>query len=409
VMSKSDMSKICIRGLDISLLLLFIFPILPLRISGFSIIPLAVFAILNLAITGFDKKKDESWLIFLAFLILPIMYLSELIYTENSAYVWREVQRKMGLIIIPFLFIMIHHSRFKMNVNRYLNAFVIAVLSLVLFTLTMLIVYGVNQDYLVSGGLPFALRTTVEELVGLHPTYLGIVVAFSAIVLVERLSGRVKENCFGFIQAMQVLAIMLMSGFLFLIAARIVILAYILVLMVLAIKGTKSLKWRFGIVSIVGISSLVALFTVPIISDRMMEFFDSSPNSTNVRTMIYGCSWGVISEHWFFGVGVERLQPLLDTCYRQFQGVTSKSYFQYNTHNEFLNILCAKGISGLMVFAGLLTLLFRQAKGNGLAIAFLLLFGVTCITENLLERQIGVFFFSVFGSLFGIVQIDRKK
>ena len=68
----------------------------------------------------------------------------------------------------------------------------------------------------------------------------------------------------------------------------------------------------------------------------------------------YDCSLELAKEYWLFGVGVERLQFILDMCYGQFTAVNGETYFQYNTHNEYLNVLCGKGIIGLMAFLGLL-------------------------------------------------------
>lgn len=405
---KIDMDKICYRGVDLSLLLLFVFPILPLRIAGFAIIPLAIFTILNIGFNGVDQKNDESWLVFLAFILLPIIYLTELIYTENLPFVWQEVQRKMGLIILPFIFMMLHHSKFKPNVDRYLKAFVFSVSGLVLYASILLLFAGVNQEYLLSGGLPFALRTTTEELVNLHPTYFGLVIAFSATVLIERISRTVKVSKFSFTQALRLFVVLLLTGFLLMLAARIVIVAYIIVLMFLIGKRVSSSYWRAIIVSILGLVSLAALFTVPILSDRMMELFDATSNSTNVRVMIYDCSLELAKEHWLFGAGLERLQFILDMCYAQFTAVNGETYFQYNTHNEYLNVLCGKGIIGLMAFLGLLIFLFRKVSGNALGVAFLVLFCFTCLTENLLDRQVGVFFFATFGSLFGILLAPQK-
>ena len=141
---------------------------------------------------------------------------------------------------------------------------------------------------------------------------------------------------------------------------------------------------------------------VPTMYERITEVFESDSNSTNVRAMIYSCSVELAKDHWLTGVSVERLQFYLNICYTQFGDIEGRLMPKFNTHNEYLNLICGKGILALSSFVILLVALFKKAIRQPDFLSFCILFALVCLTENLLERQIGVFFFTLIGGLYGI-------
>ena len=172
-------------GLQLSLVLLFAFPIFHLRFSVFIVILFLLFSGITLFLSKETLRDKERLLLLAAFFLLPIIYLNELTYTENLTYVWFIVQRKMGLILIPVGFFMLYRSGFVLNGRRHVNVFVASNIGLVLYASTMILLNGLNPEHVDTGGVAFAFRTAVSSYVHLHPTYLGMMVSFSALVLIN--------------------------------------------------------------------------------------------------------------------------------------------------------------------------------------------------------------------------------
>ena len=100
-----------------------------------------------------------------------------------------------------------------------------------------------------------------------------------------------------------------------------------------------------------------------------------------------------------FGQGSE-IQLLKE---KYFQKKLYISYLnEFNTHNEYLSILMKTGILGLVLFLFVLYFGFASAwnKRDPLFLSFILLIVIVCISENLLDLNKGIFFYSFFFSLF---------
>ena len=397
------LAKTIRNGLNWSLLLLFTFPLLPIRIATLTVFPFALFSILSWFQNQRGIYSKQSVMLLFGFVLLPLLYLSELIYADNLPYVWREIQRKMGLLIFPVLFFLIRSTGNDLNPTKYLTTFVGSSLIMVVYTSIMLLISGVDQVYLESGGFVFALRSTIEELTGLHPTYFGLIISFSSCILIDRLfktqlkSNQLEVTFLSFL-------ILVFISFLMLLSARMVILSLIIAVCYMAILRFRSWNMRILVLAMVFGFSIMSFIFIPTVNIRLMEVFQNGLNSTNIREMIYSCSWDLARNNMIFGVGIEKLQFSLDICYTQFSMFTGSEYFQYNTHNEYLNVLCGKGIFGLLSFIFLLFNLAKQSKGKLLLQAFIILFFTTCLTENLLERQVGVFLLGVVGGVLGFSQ-----
>ena len=189
-----------------------------------------------------------------------------------------------------------------------------------------------------------------------------------------------------------------------LLASRIVIVAVIVGILVIGLAHLKKMRSKilflFGTISIVSVSILL----VPSVKERVSELMSDEVNSTSIRYSIFDCSTDLVKSNWLFGASIENAQNQLDECY-DIKGIEA-DLIGFNSHNEYLNILLTKGVFLLIAFLTLLFVLFIRARGNILFIVFLCIFAIVCFTENLLERQMGVFFFSLFAGAF--VFLDDK-
>jgi O-antigen ligase len=87
-----------------------------------------------------------------------------------------------------------------------------------------------------------------------------------------------------------------------------------------------------------------------------------------------------------------------------------RSYlFQLNAHNQYFSFLINSGIIGLFVYLYFLFFGFSGAikKRDFLLLSFLILIAVVSVSENILDVNKGIFFYSFFSSLF-LLNPDQK-
>jgi O-antigen ligase len=155
---------------------------------------------------------------------------------------------------------------------------------------------------------------------------------------------------------------------------------YVLILLVMVSLSLPSLRNR--------LAEMVSLKTQQNIAN----------NTISQRTTILFCSLQVFSDNIFLGTGSRNFQKKLNDCYASVGfPVTDKQNF--NPHNQYLSMSVNYGIFIMLLFIVCLALIFRKIikipEGLYFSIAILIFF----LSESLLERQMGVYFFGLVGLL----------
>jgi glycosyltransferase involved in cell wall biosynthesis len=123
-------------------------------------------------------------------------------------------------------------------------------------------------------------------------------------------------------------------------------------------------------------------------------------NPDSMRKGIWSCSLFVIQQNPWLGVGLGDFQVVLNDCYAQ-EGYALALERQFNTHNQYLQIWLSAGL--LPMLALLATMLSQIIIGwvtrQRMHLAFGVMMALVFLTENVLERQDGVFFFVFFTAL----------
>jgi O-antigen ligase len=106
--------------------------------------------------------------------------------------------------------------------------------------------------------------------------------------------------------------------------------------------------------------------------------------------------------HALFGYGFEGYQNKLLKKYEQIPQLKKREWFiqeQFNSHNQFLDILLSQGLFGLIIFLLFIYYLFKESLASDTK--FLLLFSVIMFftVYNNFHRVIGVFIFALIYSL----------
>lgn len=172
----------------------------------------------------------------------------------------------------------------------------------------------------------------------------------------------------------------------------------IVVLAILQIYKTKSLRIGAAILSIMIVLPLVAYKTIPSFNKKVhytlydLQMYDEGRGSNygdSGRITSLHVAYDIFKKSSFFGVGAGNLRSEVVQTFRN-------KYPQYKNplmpHNQFLFVMAGSGIFGLLllVLALFVPLLYRQAFRNEFYLGFFVLFLISFVVEHTLENALGV-------------------
>ena len=201
-----------------------------------------------------------------------LLYLVSFLITPDSVAARFDLEKRVLLFFAPIMFWI---SDIKLK-EKWLLEFFNAISSfLAIGVLGYLVIKGTNPIYDIGGGA-YALRTTVEDLTGLHPTYLSMFLAFSSLVLFYQI---LRNKDYRIIRLLQV---GLLIGTIMLLSSKMVIIAMFIIAHIILFKSILSTKLKFlGSFSVV-IIAIIAVSFIPSLHSRMLEL-TSSFNGNSYR------------------------------------------------------------------------------------------------------------------------------
>ncbi len=124
---------------------------------------------------------------------------------------------------------------------------------------------------------------------------------------------------------------------------------------------------------------------------------DASNQSISQRLEYYKVSFYLIKKNFWFGVGTGALYKETIKLFSEINSKMDKKYWYY-VHNQFIYVLACFGIIGFIPFVFLFfyPLFLKKIKTNFLFIAFYIIIILSFLTDNTLETQLGIGFFSIF-------------
>ena len=152
------------------------------------------------------------------------------------------------------------------------------------------------------------------------------------------------------------------------------------------------------------------IFAVPNTKDRFKELLttedlaEKNANSTDLRQAIYTEAIGLIQKSPVFGYGIGDYNDKLKQSYKE-KDLAFLLEKNYNAHNQYLSSWL---IGGLFSFLALVFLLGRNfflsvKYTNHLLFLVVTFYMIVMFTENILEREDGVIFFSLFLNYFALL------
>lgn len=124
-----------------------------------------------------------------------------------------------------------------------------------------------------------------------------------------------------------------------------------------------------------------------------------SGHSIFQRFEYYKAALFIIERHILFGVGQGNVKVAYSEAYK----LTSPNLdekVQHAVHNQFLSYWITAGIAAILCFILYFYFMWKQARKHEIALAFVTLAILSCLTEDTLTTQPGVAFFAFFSTFF---------
>lgn len=377
---------------------MFSFPIMPIKFINLFFIGFAI-----LTVYLFFREKPKwifSEFVFFGLFTLPfIPYLIEFILYPTNTVIQFELEKKTLFFLAPVVFYINSLLQKKIEIRYAINCFVCSVFISSIASFSYLLFSGNLLSISSYQNGAFELRRLFEELSGQHPIYYGLFSTTACLWVVFNFDiySRKLQWLLGFSVFFMILINLL-------IAAKMPLLILFFVGLWIATKKIPNKKkllliYLSSFILIIGVS-----FLIPSLKNRLLEipnyFYNQNPNNTLIeRSVIFKCSKAIFVQDFLMGVGARNTQGLIDYCYiwiKFYKGLNA----HFNSHNQFLTLGINYGIGIILLFFTLIVSLYVKFKNNPLAIIFLFCSVAIMLTESILERQMGIYYFLFFGLLF---------
>lgn len=407
-----------------SIFLLLLFPVMPIIPNNYFIAITGLVAIGGFITLSRFKLYHFSYLSFLLPSSLIVLSLSVL-YSNNLSAASSEIGKRMALIIFPLIFAL-RRSDLKTDTLRKVEHFFIAIIVIYMLfkNIELFIVFNkaINKGIIVNNWFEAIINPSFEvfyrnyffKITNIHPTYATIYTLFSlGILLLNLIKGMYNENLK--IKTLVLISMCFLLCYSILLAAKGPILAFIISIII--VLGFQLSAKQFAKTTIVLIViSVILTLSFPPLKNRVKEIITTksdtevNTNSISIRKIIHSTAWGLVKSNCFIGVGIGDVQDELN---KQFKNYEQKEIndFDLNTHNEYFNLWASAGLIGLLsliiTFAIPIALAVKQKSFY--ALFFWVFMAVCFLFENILSRQKGVMFFSVFYVVYLFNIIDTRK
>ena len=366
---------------------------IPFMTYAKAFVNVTMICLLGILILGFKKDKIIALLnqryvkMFFVFLIFIILFS---LFNQSFFNDLSETRKIAQTLLLLILF-----SQVK-NKEVLIYSFIAGTFISTFITDINIINYYLNSfEFLISGG-------AVKDLFITQRLYLGFFIVISIILLLERY-GKTSNRKVKYIYLL-LFVFFLIS--LFLIASRSAIAIAFLTLTTSIIYNIKN-KYRIGFLLTMSIVFLAIIFNSKTLSKRFLYSDDSIRPSfiEKIKTHeprydIWKFSTQIFKEEkpYVFGIGTFRTQELLVSKYQLMPIEKRKNWFMernFNTHNQYLDILISFGLTGLFVFLFLLKEIIVLCYKNIYSANLILSLVLFLLIENVFHRQLGSFIFAL--------------
>lgn len=368
------------------------------NIHNIIIIILAVSWVINLLVSKRHLRWNELFLP-LSFLYLLILF--GVLYSDNISYGLLFIESSSMLMVLPIVLLIGKNGLNEIKLINVIISFTVGVI-----TLNLISLFFISYDLWDSKNLQSNLIIANNVIVKIHPAFLSMYISLCVFFLADQyfpLSklDRTKLGWVGF-------SLIVLIVFLIWLNSRAGILAFFVA--ALFFIGYKW-KGKTRVMGYVGLVSFVVLIVaIPFSNHRFVKtpmmvlrgeaeaaMDDPSVYPLVTRLQIYKSDLELLK--WpeiIYGYGTGDFRDVLQERFRA-NNYERPLAENMDSHSEYFAQLHRHGIIGLGLFLALLIIPFRRALKyrSPLLGAFIILFAVTALFENVFSAQKGVTFFAL--------------
>jgi O-antigen ligase len=364
------------------------------------LLSLAIHTAIHVKRPQLKKLKDKNVYFLTGLYFVSLIGAS---YTMNSNEALFDLTKELGILIFPIIFALttLDVAKYK---DRLLAFFSFSCLGTVIFlyanTWQVIHFYQLPLSFLFSNSF---LNHHFSEPIQLHATYFSMYIGICIFFLLERF---IVQNIF-FRKAILLLFILILLSGLIQLASRSVFIAVILTVCI-AFPLFSFKRGSRSIFLIASVLFLAGIITIVLNNDSFkMRYINEFKNDLDLASANEGriVRWDAIGElikkKPIFGFGTGSETQVLKEKYLDKKLYTAY-LFGLNTHNQFLGFLLRAGILGLLAYLFTLVYGFYQAivHRDVLFVGFMTIVTITSLSENILDVNKGIFFYSFFFSFF---------
>ncbi len=330
------------------------------------------------------------------------------LYSANKEQAFKEWEKQLAILLFPLIFSVtpIDFRKYKIPL---LKAFAITCTITVLYLFYA--AWSVIGYYKLPESVLFSTAFTNHNFslpIDLHATYFSMYITLSLAVFFYLLtvSRQVIPRIF------YVAGCLVLFAGMFQLSSRATFIAALLIinLVIPFFLFGKIARWRFMIIS-GGLSMILLclLATMEPFRDRFIVDLKQDLTAKNIdkqnpldpRMARWRCAWELIGKSPFAGYGTGSETGLLKQKYYERHLYTSYLH-ELNAHNQYLSFLLKTGITGIVLYLYILFAGFWNAirEKDVFFCSFLLIATIVSFSENILDVNKGIFFFSFFYSYF---------
>ncbi|MDX2248073.1 MAG: O-antigen ligase family protein [Bacteroidia bacterium] len=353
---------------------------------------------------GIIKKKRFIWL----FMGFYAIHLFGLLYTVNL-----EPASKSLIVKLPLLFFPLVTVTAKKLTRSEFNLIIRAFVSASLFAGAICVGLALYENYHTGKVIPDPYYFTYFQFSGyifLHPTYFSLFLNLAILALgwlwYDR--RRYGEKVY---PIRNILQMVVLFSLVLMLSARmqiLILLALFGMILLYIFYQRGKLMAGLGLTVATGVIAFLLIFSNPANQARFKDIFSSGESYTGkiehsgkaVRVYIWDKAFGLIVNHPWLGVGTGDSLDELAESYRD-GGFAYGYKTRLNAHNQYLETAVALGLVGMiyLIACFVFSAGFAIRRKNYLYLGFVILFALSCLTESLLSRQLGVNFYACFNAI----------
>lgn len=316
--------------------------------------------------------------------LIALLFVASTLAHPDEAHI-KQLEKRTVFLLFPLV----------LSTSRYLNAkrirhalwvFAAAVSMVCIYALIKIIYFRFYHPYIA----PIGEGPWVEEYVLMHRPYFGMYALFAIFILYDAIRKKQLKL------SLALTGILLNLSMLFLVIPKMALLILGLFAIYLIGRAFYNKKFEIAIVLLLVIAAgFITSYNNNVHFVKRLDKFLQNEQ----RLTTWSCAKSAMETeefNLFVGYFSEvEFQEATNAC------LAERNSRAFNSHNQYFAFLGGYGLIGLLIFAFVIYSLFQNAliRRHELFLLFLGIIILQCLTENILSRQWGIFFFVLFTTL----------